>query len=190
MPKVLLINGSPRLEGNTYHMLCWLKTHLEEKKFEVEIYQLGNKQINLCKGCYKCFELGKCVQQEDDFVEICKKMLESDAIIFGTPTYNCTISMQLKILLDRVGCNIGMQLRRKIGSVLTAAERDGAILAFDTVVNWMAFYGMYIVTGFYWNDGYSPNMFQLDGVEKDEKAKHCIKMLAENLIYILDKFEK
>ena len=189
MPKVLLINGSPRPNGNTFHMLTWLKNHLEENKLEVELYQIAGKKINLCTGCYSCIKTGKCVQQEEDYVEICQKIVEADAVVFGTPTYNTSITMQLKILLDRVGMSIGGQLKRKIGTVITTAERDGAILAFDTVVNWMAFYGMYIVTGFYWNDGYCPDMLSKDGVENDQMAKKSMKILSENLTYIIEKFQ-
>ena len=59
--KVLIINGSPRKEGNTDIALKEMVNVFEEEKIETELIQIGNKDIRGCTACGYCFEKGKCV---------------------------------------------------------------------------------------------------------------------------------
>lgn len=59
--KVLMINGSPRPDGNTSIALAEMEKTLAEEGVEVETVQVGNKDIRGCIACSKCAELGKCV---------------------------------------------------------------------------------------------------------------------------------
>ena len=54
--KVLIINGSPRLNGNTTQVLNEMKKVLIEEELEVEIFQVGTKNIRGCIACNKCRE--------------------------------------------------------------------------------------------------------------------------------------
>ena len=63
--KVLLINGSPRTDGNTFCCLQEIETTLQKHGIETEIVHIGNKDIRGCIGCYKCRELGHCIFDKD-----------------------------------------------------------------------------------------------------------------------------
>ena len=59
--KVLMINGSPRENGNTAIALDEMKNVFEAEGVETEIVQVGNKNVRGCFACGRCAKLGKCV---------------------------------------------------------------------------------------------------------------------------------
>ena len=61
MSKVLIINGSPRLNGNTAIAVREMEKVFHENGVEVTTVQIGNKDIRGCIACGRCAELGKCV---------------------------------------------------------------------------------------------------------------------------------
>ena len=84
--KALLVNGSPRPNGCTFTALTELRNTLESEGIEVELIQVGNKDIRGCIACRKCASTGKCVF--DDIVnEVAPKLAEADAFVIGAPVY-------------------------------------------------------------------------------------------------------
>ena len=64
--KVLLVNGSPREDGNTSVALAEVAAALEADGVETETLWLGVKPINDCVACGKCYKLGgRCVIDND-----------------------------------------------------------------------------------------------------------------------------
>ena len=59
--KVLMINGSPRANGNTSIALNEMKTVFEKEGVDAEIVQVGSEAVRGCIACNRCAELGKCV---------------------------------------------------------------------------------------------------------------------------------
>ena len=84
--KVLMINGSPHKEGNTYIALHEMEKVFKEEGVEVELLHIGNKAVRGCIGCRKCGELGKCVF-EDAVNETAQKFAECDGLVVGSPVY-------------------------------------------------------------------------------------------------------
>lgn len=83
--KVLLINGSPHPEGNTYIALREMKNIFEQEGIEAEIVQIGNQAVRGCIACGGCAKAGKCVF--DDCVnEIAPKFEECDGLVIGSPS--------------------------------------------------------------------------------------------------------
>lgn len=77
--KVLLINGSPRVGGNTSIALGEMEKIFQQEGIQVETVQVGNKAIRGCVACLSCMEKGKCVF--DDLVnETASKFAEADAL--------------------------------------------------------------------------------------------------------------
>ena len=84
--KVLMLNGSPRAEGNTYTALHEMERIFQAEGIETEILHIGHKDIRGCIGCRKCKENGKCVF--DDIVnETAVKLEECDGLVVGSPVY-------------------------------------------------------------------------------------------------------
>ncbi len=107
--KILTIQGSPRLKGNTAEVLSLFE---EQVGHDVERTDIVKHDVKPCISCYKCQERldePGCVHK-DDAQAIFEKMIEADAIVFASPLYFWGFSAQLKALMDRQFCllkNIG-----------------------------------------------------------------------------------
>ena len=99
--KVLVINGSPRANGNSDLLCDELIRGAEEAGNQVEKISLREKEIHPCKACYACFQTGACVQK-DDMAEILKKAEAADVLVLASPTYFLTMSGQMKVMIDRL----------------------------------------------------------------------------------------
>ena len=99
--KVLVINGSPRANGNSDLLCDELIRGAEEAGNQVEKISLRKKEIHPCKACYACFQTGACVQK-DDMAEILKKAEAADVLVLASPTYFLTMSGQMKVMIDRL----------------------------------------------------------------------------------------
>lgn len=100
MAKVLIIVGSRR-EGNSFHLAKKLKEGLLDRRISCDIIIPGNQKIYLCTGCMDCDTTGIC-DFKDDMESNINKVLDSDYLIFITPTRWNTLSGDLKIFMDRL----------------------------------------------------------------------------------------
>lgn len=187
--KVIAFNGSARKDGNTALLLNTVTAELEAEGIAVEMYALAGKNIHGCRACYQCFEKKnrRCAAAKDAANECIEKMLEADGILLGSPTYFADISTEMKALIDRAGlvsrANNDM-LARKVGAAVVVARRGGAIHAFDSMNHFFLISQMIIPGSNYWNMG-----FGLDkgDVAKDEEALQTMKLLGQNMAWLLTK---
>ena len=99
--KVLILNGSPRSNGNTSIAVNELAKIFAEEEIETEIIQLGNKDIRGCIACGSCFKNGKCVF--DDMVnELAPKFEAADGLVVASPVYYASANATLIAALDRL----------------------------------------------------------------------------------------
>ena len=87
--KVVAFNGSARKDRNTAILLKRVLRVLEEQDVETELIQLAGKSIHGCKACRTCIKTKnkRCAIEEDNVNTYIQKMLEADAILFGSPVY-------------------------------------------------------------------------------------------------------
>ena len=84
--KVLILNGSPKDNGNTAIALREMISIFDAEGIDVEYVHVGNLEIRGCLACLKCYKQGKCVI--DDIVnEIAEKFKECDGLVVGSPVY-------------------------------------------------------------------------------------------------------
>ena len=99
--KITAICGSPR-DGSTLAMieniLNLIKAYDED--IEIELISVARKNIRHCEGCCDCEEDGKCGIR-DEMEDINKIIAESDALIFGSPTYFDNVTGIMKDFIDR-----------------------------------------------------------------------------------------
>ena len=179
--KVLALNGSPRLVGNTSNALTSLLDSLEKEGFETDQIQVYEANLLPCNFCGSC-ELrgdGRCVMEEDQMNEYLDRMRAADIIILASPSYYGSCSGQLKIFLERAGlCLQGGGLKGKIGAAFVTQERDGGMPVYSELVNWMLRNQM-IVVG---SDPLSIIMGKdLNRWEEDGRGLKAMKSLAENI---------
>ena len=187
--KVIAFNGSARKDGNTAILINYVLGELQKQGIETELYQFSGKKIRGCIACAKCFENRdqQCSVKNDVLNECIDKMLEADGIILGSPTYFTDVSTEMKALIDRAGfvamANDAM-FRRKVGAAVVAVRRAGSIHVFDTL-NHFFFISQMIVPGSnYWNMGMG---LEKGAVEKDEEGINTMKVLGENMAWLLKK---
>jgi multimeric flavodoxin WrbA len=187
--KVVAFNGSARKNGNTAILVNHVFQELEKEGIATEMIQLAGKKIHGCIACYKCFENKdqRCSVTHDVLNSCIEKMIEADGIILASPTYFANISTELKALIDRSGltgmANGGM-FKRKVGAAVVAVRRCGSIHAFNAI-NHFFFIGQMIVPGSsYWNMGFGKDK---GDVEKDEEGLLTMKVLGENMAWLLKK---
>ena len=85
--KVLLINGSPHREGNTFIALSEVARTLESEGVQAEIVHIGTKAVQGCIACGKCAELGHCVFSDALYTTVREKLADADGIVVGSPVY-------------------------------------------------------------------------------------------------------
>jgi len=187
--KVLAINGSARLNGNTAIMLNTALAVLAAEGIETELVQFGPKGLQGCIACYKCFENKdkRCAVDDDRMNGYIEKMVAADGILLGSPTYFADVTTNMKSLMDRAGmvarANEDM-FQRKVGAAVVTARRGGAIHTFDTL-NHFFFIGQMVVPGSsYWNMGYGREPGQVSG---DDEALATMRTLGRNMAWLLQK---
>ena len=101
--KVLLINGSPRKNGNTATALAAVAKELAAQGIEPVFIQVGNQSVRGCIACGGCRRTpgGLCVFTEDPVNECVRLMAECDGLVIGSPVYYSGIAGTMKSFLDR-----------------------------------------------------------------------------------------
>lgn len=120
--KILMINGSPRLNGNTTIALDEMKKVFEEEGITVEIEQVGTKDIRGCIACGTCHKTGKCAFN-DIVNELAVKLKESDGLVIASPVYYASANGSLISLLDRLFYSNQADLTMKVGASVAVARR-------------------------------------------------------------------
>lgn len=186
--KVIAFNGSPKANGNTYVSINAVAEELKKEGIDVEIINVGNKNITGCKACGGCSKTGKCVIN-DGVNEMIEKMKDADGIILGSPVYYAGLNGTMKAFLDRafmlVGAN-GAFLRHKVGVSVAVARRAGTIQAVDEMNKFLSFYEMIIPTANYWDVAFggAPG-----DVLKDEEGMQIMRVLGKNMAWVLKLIE-
>lgn len=119
--KVLMINGSPRKNGNTSLTLREMEQIFQENGVEVVTVQVGNKSVRGCVACKSCEQKGKCVF--DDVVnELAPKFEEANGLVVASPVYHASANGTLITCLDRLFYSTHFDKTMKVGQVLSVPE--------------------------------------------------------------------
>ncbi len=179
--KILMLNGSPHKEGNTYVALAEMKKVFDVEGFDVEIIHVGNKDIRGCIACKTCYEKGECVF--DDCVnEIAKKFVDADGLVVGSPVYYASANATLIALLDRLFYSTPFDKTMKVGAAVCAARRGGLTATFDQLNKFFSISGMPIASGQYWNGIHGRQGQEALG---DEEGLQQMRTLAKNMAFLI-----
>lgn len=179
--KVLMLNGSPRAEGNTYIALHEMEQVFHAEGIDTEILHIGHKDIRGCIGCGKCAETGKCVF--DDIVnETAAKFEECDGLVVGSPVYYASANATLVAYLTRLFYSTHFDKSMKVGAAVAAARRGGLTATYDELNKFFAISGMPIASGQYWNGihGEAPGEAARDG-----EGMQMMRTLARNMAFLM-----
>lgn len=179
--KVLILNGSPRINGNTAIAIREMENVFKENGVEVEIVQLGNKDIRGCIACGYCFKEGKCVF--DDVVnELAPKFEESDGLVLASPVYYASANATLIACLDRLFYSTHFDKTMKVGASVVCARRGGCSSTFDELNKYFTISNMPIASSQYWNSIHGRGQGE---AEMDEEGKQTMRVLARNMVFLM-----
>lgn len=179
--KVLMINGSPHKEGNTYLALKEMEKIFSEEGIESEIIHVGNKAIRGCIACRSCAKTGKCVF--DDCVnEIAPKFEACDGLIIGSPVYYASANGTMISFLDRLFFSTSFDKTMKIGASVVAARRGGLSSTFDELNKYFTICGMPVASGQYWN---SIHGREIGEAAQDAEGLQGMRTLARNMTFLM-----
>ena len=177
--KVLILNGSPRANGNTSLAIDEMVKIFAQEGIETEVCQVGNKAVRGCVACGGCGEKGKCVF--DDVVnELAPKFEEADGLIAASPVYYASANATLVACLDRLFYSTHFDKTMKVGAAVAVARRGGCTATFDELNKYFTISGMPVASSQYWNI--------LHGREKGEAAQDAeglqtMRTLARNMSF-------
>ncbi len=180
--KVLMINGSPRPQGNTALALEEMRKTFAAEGIEVEILQVGNQAVRGCIACGNCSEKKKCVF--DDVVnEAALKLKEADGLVVGTPVYYASANATVIAFLDRLFYSSGsIDKTMKVAAGVAVCRRGGASATFDELNKYFTISNMVVAGSQYWNSlhGRAPG----DAVQ-DEEGIQTMRVLAKNMAFLM-----
>ena len=179
--KVLLINGSPRKDGNTAIALNEMIKVFESQGIETELLHIGGKDIRGCIACGKCRQLGHCVF-DDIVTEAGKKLAEVDGLVVGSPVYYAAANGTVVSFMDRLFYSNSADLRMKVGAAVSVARRGGQTTTFDQLNKYFTISGMPVASGQYWNGvhGAAPGE-----AENDSEGLQQMRTLAANMAFLM-----
>ena len=179
--KVLMINGSPNIKGNTYVALHEMEKVFAGEGIETEILHIGNRDIRGCISCGQCARNGKCVF-DDAVNEAAEKFEACDGLVVGSPVYYASANATLVAFLTRLFYSTPFDKTMKVGAAVAAARRGGLTATYDELNKFFGIAGMPIASGQYWNGihGAAPGeaMQDLEGLQ-------MMRTLARNMAFLM-----
>lgn len=179
--KVLMINASPKANGNTATALNEMAKIFAEEGIEIEILHIGSKDIRGCISCGGCRTNGKCVF-DDAVNEAAAKFEAADGLVVGSPVYYASANGTLLSFLQRLFYSTRFDKRMKVGASAVVARRGGLSSTYDELNKFFGISGMPIAAGQYWNSlhGGAPGE-----VEQDGEGMQGMRTLARNMAFLM-----
>lgn len=185
--KVLLINGSPREQGNTYTALCEVAKTLQEEGVEAEIISIGKKAVQGCIACGCCGREGRCTFRDDLYFKVMRAIKDGiDGLVVGSPVYYGGPNGSLCALLDRVFYAHGKDLQYKPAASVVVCRRGGASAAFDRLNKYFTILNMPVVSSQYWNMVYGQTPGQ---AAQDEEGMQTMRTLGRNMAWMIKRLD-
>ena len=179
--KVLILNGSPRVDGNTTIAVNELVNTFNVEGIETEVVQVGGKVIRGCIACLGCAKTGKCVF-DDAVNEVAEKFKDADGLIVASPVYYAQANATLVALLTRMFYSAKFDKSMKVGASVAVARRGGCSSTFDELNKFFTISGMPVVSSQYWNSVHGRDKGQAN---EDEEGLQTMRVLARNMSFLI-----
>ena len=179
--KVLMINGSPRVGGNTTIALNEMVKVFQADSIETDVVQIGNQVVRGCIACGSCYEKGKCIF--DDVVnELAPKFEEADGLVIASPVYYASANATLIACLDRLFYSTHFDKTMKVGASVVVARRGGCSATFDELNKYFMMNNMPVASSQYWNSVHGREKGQ---AEQDLEGLQTMRVLARNMAFLM-----
>ncbi len=179
--KVLMLNGSPRENGNVALAFREMEQVFKENNVEYENILLGRTDIRGCIACETCRKNGRCVF--DDIVnELAGKFKEADGLVIGSPVYYGSANGTLMSALQRLFYSTPFDKSLKVGASVVSARRSGCTATFDELNKFFTLSNMPVASSQYWNNiyGWEPGEGSVD-----DEGRQVMRVLARNMVFLM-----
>ena len=182
--KVLLVNGSPRKNGNTSLALAEIARTLEAEGVQTEGFWIGNKPVRGCQACYTCEakSLGRCVFDDDVCNQLVERIADADAFVFGTPTYFGQPAGALLTVLQRAFLSARPHFAGKPVACVAVCRRGGSTATFQCMNMPFEMINCLLVGSQYWNVVFGCAEGE---TAKDTEGLQTMRTLARNMAWVL-----
>ncbi len=184
--KVLIINGSPRVNGNTSLALSQISKIFEENGVEVDMVQVGNMNIRGCLACAACHNGRQNCVIDDIVNELALKFEACDGMVIASPVYYANANATLVACLDRLFYSTQFDKRMKVGASVVVARRGGCSATFDQLNKYFTISGMPIASSQYWNSVHGGAQGE---AEQDLEGLQTMRTLANNMLFLMKSIE-
>lgn len=179
--KVLIVNASPRLKGNTSIALGEMVNVFEKEGVETEVLNIGNQDIRGCIACNSCVTMGKCIF--DDVVnQAAPKFEAADGLVIASPVYYASANATLIAFLDRLFYSTHFDKTMKVGASVVVARRGGLSATFDELNKYFTISGMPVASSEYWN---SVHGMEQGEAAYDTEGLYNMRVLARNMTFLM-----
>ncbi len=179
--KVLMVNGSPRVDGNTAIALREMEKIFGQEGVDTETIQIGNRDIRGCIACNTCAGKGKCVF--DDIVNETQPKFETcDGLVIASPVYYASANGTLISFLDRLFYSAPFDKSMKVGASVVVARRGGLSATFDELNKYFMISNMPVASSQYWNSVHG----RVPGeAAQDAEGLQTMRTLARNMTFLM-----
>ena len=187
--KVLLINGSPRENGNTARALKEVADTLVAAGIDTEIVWIGKKPVRGCCTCYQCVQksLGRCAFDDDIANRIIEKLPTADALVVGAPTYYGQPNGAFLAVWQRVCFAGGAHVKTKPAASVAVCRRGGSTAAYQCMNMPFEMLNCPVVTSQYWNVVFGRDEGEC---EKDTEGMQTMRTLGRNMAWLLKNLKR
>ncbi len=179
--KVLLINGSPKANGNTARALKEMTDTFAALGVDTEIVQVGHLDIRGCTACTACYKTGRCAI-DDAVNEVAPKLEHCDGLVVASPVYYASANGTLVSFLDRLFYSTHFPKAMKVGASVAVARRGGCSATFDQLNKYFTISGMPIASSQYWNSVHGAAPGECEG---DAEGLQTMRTLARNMTFLM-----
>ncbi len=179
--KVLMLNGSPRENGNIALAFREMEQVFEENGVEYENILLGRMDVRGCISCETCRKNGKCVFN-DVVNELAVKFEAADGLVIGSPVYYGSANGTIMSALQRLFYSTHFDKSLKVGASVVSARRSGCTATFDELNKFFTLCNMPVATSQYWNNiyGWEPGEGSVD-----DEGRQVMRVLARNMTFLM-----
>lgn len=184
--KVLILNGSPRVNGNTHLALCEMINVFKANGIDVHYEQVGQLSIRGCLACAACHNGRENCVIDDIVNELAPIFKECDGMVVASPVYYASANSTLTSLLDRLFYSTSFDKRMKVGASVAVARRGGASATFDQLNKYFTISGMPIASSQYWNSVHGGPKGE---AVQDLEGMQTMRTLASNMVFLMKSIE-
>lgn len=185
--RIILVNGSPRPNGNTAAVIELCRVTIEAQGVETKIIELGVKKIESCIACNKCIKNHGYCALDDGVNEIIEDVRNAEGMIVAAPVYFGTARGDVMNLLQRLGkvsIGCGNFLNNMAGGPIAVARRGGHTATIQEMLMFYLINGMIVCGANYWNIVFALNPGE---VEEDVEGMKNIEVFATNVANVVKK---